>query len=542
MYSSQFSIQSADNHTEKSSLRFLSKIADGATGLYQSAGSAVSAAARTAGGFASSAYGGAVSLANMASGYIQRAEHGVTRELHAAEDWVDQASHSLAGRVANVPVLGSAARGLADQATMTTQLAGGVLGGASTMVGGICNAALHPIDTASGVEAMAEHTPGPLGTMTRGAHDLIDVARGRQTAGGMIERAVNPTATRKEDEEFWGRVGSAVIDPYRQSIKEGRSGEAIGRGAFDIGSMLLGVGEIGEAGRGAGVAGEVGRASDMADAARAASTAGDAKAVSKVGEYSTAGEMAKAEGASDLAKSSELSGARETPGQLRTAEEETAATKPETGNAAQTEGKSPSGESSTNKSADQRGEKLEDSHTSEATREHVHKGGTEADPRSPYHGKWDGKGIHEWDELVQRCKKDGYEIKSVAEDPKTGVRRVTIERIGIDPKNKAEVRGTIKKTIYPKSMDAKQIDLAGERALEQAIQKAEGTKLEPYGTKKRADGTPADGYFEATTDRPKGEPLRVQGWFAEGKDGKKTISSHAPRFDNNWPKILEKHW
>lgn len=179
MSSSQFSIQSDDNHTEKSSLRFLSEIADGATGLYHSAGSAVSSAAHAAGGFASSAYAGAVSLANTASGYIQRAEHGITRKLHAAEDWVDQGSHSLAGQVAKVPVLGSAAQGLADQATMTTQIAGGALGGASTMVGGICNAALHPIDTAAGVEAMAEHTPGPLGTVVRGTHDLIDVARGR---------------------------------------------------------------------------------------------------------------------------------------------------------------------------------------------------------------------------------------------------------------------------------------------------------------------------------------------------------------------------
>lgn len=158
---------------------------------------------------------------------------------------------------------------------MTTQLAGGVLGGASTMVGGILNAALHPINTAAGVEAMVEHTPGPLGTMTRGAHDLIDVAHGRQTAGGMIERAVNPFATRKEDEEFWGRMGSAIIDPYRQSIKEGRPGEALGRGVFDLGSMILGAGEIGEAGRGVGMAGGVGRASDVADAARAASTAGE---------------------------------------------------------------------------------------------------------------------------------------------------------------------------------------------------------------------------------------------------------------------------
>ena len=71
----------------------------------------------------------------------------------------------------------------APEGTATGVGVGGVLGGATTMVGGIANAALHPIDTMAGVEAMAEHAPGPLGTVTRGTHDLIDVARdGRQDA------------------------------------------------------------------------------------------------------------------------------------------------------------------------------------------------------------------------------------------------------------------------------------------------------------------------------------------------------------------------
>src|SRR5262245_45517998 len=95
MYPSQFSIQSADNHTEKShqieegqSLGFFSKIADGAAGLYHSAGNAVSGAAHTAFDVASNTYHGAVNMANAGSGYIKRAEDGVTQGLHAAEDWV----------------------------------------------------------------------------------------------------------------------------------------------------------------------------------------------------------------------------------------------------------------------------------------------------------------------------------------------------------------------------------------------------------------------------------------------------------------------
>lgn len=252
-----------------------SRLAHRAADLYHSAESTASSAVNTVGGVASAGYQRAVNLTNTASGYIQRAERGITRGLHAAEDWVDQGTHGLAGRVANVPVVGSFAQGVADGMTMGTQLAGGVLGGATTMAGGIANAALHPIDTVTGVEAMAEHTPGPLGMITRETHDLINVARGKQTMGGMINRAVNPLATMQEDAQFWGKMGSAIVDPYRQSVKEGRYGEALGRGIFDVGSMLIGVGEVGEAARGVGVASDAARAADVADVARVAGSAGE---------------------------------------------------------------------------------------------------------------------------------------------------------------------------------------------------------------------------------------------------------------------------
>jgi hypothetical protein len=54
----------------------------------------------------------------------------------------------------------------------------------------------------------------------------------------------------------------------------------------------------------------------------------------------------------------------------------------------------------------------------------------------------------------------------------------------------------------------------------------------------RADGTPADGFFEATVRV--GSPARdvkIQGWFKEAPDGSKIISSHAPAFDKNWPSV-----
>ena len=310
---------------------FLSNITQGASNLYHSATDRVTGAAHTVGGLASdayhgvantatSAYNGAVNLTNTASGYIQRAEGGITHGLHAAEDWVDHGTHALAGRVANVPVLGGIASGMADQLTAGTQILGGMVGGATTMVGGIANAALHPISTAAGVEAMVEHSRTPLGTMARGGHDLIDVARGQRSFGSMINRAVNPLATAREDAQFWGRMGSAIIDPYRASVHEGRYGEALGRGVFDIGSMLIGAGEAGEAGRGAAVAGEVGRTADVAEAARAAGTTADAARAA-----GTTGEAVRATGTTTTRLAAETTEATRAAGESNAATEATRA-------------------------------------------------------------------------------------------------------------------------------------------------------------------------------------------------------------------------
>jgi hypothetical protein len=123
----------------------------------------------------------------------------------------------------------------------------------------------------------------------------------------------------------------------------------------------------------------------------------------------------------------------------------------------------------------------------------------------------------------------------VREDPSSGIRRVTIERIGKDPKTGAEVKGTIKKTIYPKKMSPAEIDAAGEVALAKAEAGEPGTKFDPYGKKLKADRTPADGYFEADVGTPAGT-IRVQGWYKEAGAGK-VISSHAPRFETTWPTV-----
>lgn len=86
------------------------------------------------------------------------------------------------------------------------------------------------------------------------------------------------------------------------------------------------------------------------------------------------------------------------------------------------------------------------------------------------------------------------------------------------------------------------IDTVGNQALQKALDGEPGTKIDAYGTNKRADGTPADGYFEADAAGPNRKMIRVQGWYKEAPDGTKTISSHAPRYDKSWISVPLGDW
>jgi len=181
-------------------------------------------------------------------------------------------------------------------------------------------------------------------------------------------------------------------------------------------------------------------------------------------------------------------------------------------------------------------------YTSTETVRHLYSGETEKDPQSPYAGKWDGSGIHEWQAVVDRCAQDGYKILQVKQDPITGTRRVTIKRVGTDPKTGKQVSGNISKTIYPKQYSRAEINSAGDQALDAAANRATDTTFTPYNTNKKRDGNPADGYFEASVAMSDGNSLRVQGWFKELPGGQKIITSHASRFDKSWPTVSQSEW
>src|SRR5262249_10564717 len=197
----------------------------------------------------------ACDVGNEVGGAVKSAENGIMDGVHGAEDFVSNESHALAGTVADVPVLGTLANGAADMVSTNAQLLGGVVGGATTLVGGVVNAVAHPLDTAAGLEALAEHSPGPLGTMLTAGHNALNVVEGKESVDDALNNTLNPLAVAQNDAKFFGAMGDAILDPYKKEAAEGRYGEMAGRAAFDIGSLLIGAGEV-EAGADAAPGGE----------------------------------------------------------------------------------------------------------------------------------------------------------------------------------------------------------------------------------------------------------------------------------------------
>lgn len=99
----------------------------------------------------------------------------------------------------------------------------------------------------------------------------------------------------KEDADSWQGVGTQLIAPYRASVNQGKPMEAVGRGAFDIGSLLFGAGEA----KAAAEAGELSKAAEVSKAA----TVSD---VTKAAEVSKAGEAANLGHAADLTKAGDI--------------------------------------------------------------------------------------------------------------------------------------------------------------------------------------------------------------------------------------------
>lgn len=234
----------------------------------------------------------AVSGATGAAGErIHRAEQGLDHGVDWAESQLQRPSRWIADQAQGVPGIGTLAQGYASVSKHATHFLGGLAKGAGSMVFGLGNMAVHPIDTLRGLATMGSHLPGTPFWLARqgyqGAKGIYDEAL-HGAKPGHAGNGLNPLTAIREDGDYWKGVGTRVIEPYRAAVREDKPMEAVGRGAFDIGSLLLGTGEA----KAAAEAGDLARAAEVSKAGEV-SKLGEASDLARIGEGTEAAKTTK---------------------------------------------------------------------------------------------------------------------------------------------------------------------------------------------------------------------------------------------------------
>jgi hypothetical protein len=168
----------------------------------------------------------------------------------------------------HIPVVGKAAQGLAWMDGKMNEFTGGIVKGAGSMVGGIANMVTHPVETASGLYAMAEHMPimgGLVPNPLKLAHAGTDIIFSGADPKTRLESVLNPAKSMEEDAKFGKALLDGFIEPYKKSWSEGKYFEVAGRATFDIGSMFIGAGEANAAIKGGTAASRAAKVANVVD-------------------------------------------------------------------------------------------------------------------------------------------------------------------------------------------------------------------------------------------------------------------------------------
>lgn len=210
------------------------------------------------------------------SGEVKKGEESVNSGINWLESAESGLARSIASKAEGVPVLGSVANAGANWIDFASQVQGGILKGATGLVGGAVNMAANPIGTAQGLEAIAEHG-SPVGILNpfKTIRQGYNVLSGNESLGDAANELFNPLQQMKENKDFSMAMANGVLQPYKESWNQGKYGEVVGRAGFDIGSLLLGAGEA-KAGAEAGNLAKVAEVSDAVSGATKAAEVSDA--------------------------------------------------------------------------------------------------------------------------------------------------------------------------------------------------------------------------------------------------------------------------
>jgi hypothetical protein len=196
-----------------------------------------------------------------ASGLVARGQHALEGLITSGESAITSTATGLAQSTQGIPVVGDLAGAGAAALGQITQGQGGFLRGGTTMLGGLGNALVNPIGTVSGVANLAADLPilglpflPSLRSLGTGAYDVLSGNAGLAETAGQV---LNPLSSMETNRERLGPAIQHFTQPYEKAIGQGRYMEAVGRGVFDLGPFIMGMGGSSAAEGGGSAAGAV---------------------------------------------------------------------------------------------------------------------------------------------------------------------------------------------------------------------------------------------------------------------------------------------
>lgn len=231
------------------------------------------------GQLAKSAYNTVDGLANGATDLLKTGIGKLNSGIDSYQSTVGAIGDWAKAKTAGIPVLGTATDALAGMAKFQADVGGGFVKGAGSLVEGLGTAVLNPLDTVGGLYSMAEHVPtGLMPNPLKMAHDLVNVANRDKGLKDALGDNFDVTKNAADNGSYWSKVGESLWAPFKKSIDEGKPGEAIGRGLFDVATLVAG---------GIGIGSKTAKGAEIAnvvdDAARVGSKVAPVEDIARIG-------------------------------------------------------------------------------------------------------------------------------------------------------------------------------------------------------------------------------------------------------------------
>lgn len=177
---------------------------------------------------------------------FNNAESRFERGVDWAEGQLQRPLDSAAAHSQGVPGLDMVLQGHAAAGRHASHVLGGLAKGAGGLWIGAARMVTHPVATMAHLAELGSHLPGMPFWLARNGYEHVHSLYAAAAKGGdakAIADSLDLSRILTKDAAYLQSVGTQLASPYRAAIQQGKPGEAVGRGLFEMTGLLAGFGE-----------------------------------------------------------------------------------------------------------------------------------------------------------------------------------------------------------------------------------------------------------------------------------------------------------